>query len=217
MNDLRSIRSPPRRLIGSGLRWNIAALHSLRIWKGVINATSANSRKEYKVMPKAKPVSLHPLTFYEELRHLVRVSSEKVRIATKHRRRHRQKPQRKDTPESIHYQVGYQRKLPGEMGLSFSDVTAFLQYSICCGVPINWMRLNVQYLHTQSRNWIIPTAQVFGSTGINAELGGAGLTSTVTWSKSLSGPSATMAGPTNVTLSKVLPVITEPVRARSLM
>jgi hypothetical protein len=38
-------------------------------------------------MPKAKPISLHPLTFHEALKHLVRVDPEKVGITTKRRKK----------------------------------------------------------------------------------------------------------------------------------
>jgi hypothetical protein len=36
-------------------------------------------------MPKAKPISLHPLTFHEALKALVRVDPEKVGVTTKRR------------------------------------------------------------------------------------------------------------------------------------
>jgi len=43
-------------------------------------------------MPKAKPVSLHPLTFHEALKAIVKVDPEKVGISTKRRKkRERQK------------------------------------------------------------------------------------------------------------------------------
>jgi hypothetical protein len=37
-------------------------------------------------MPKAKPISLHPLTFHEALKHLVRVDPDKVGITSKRRK-----------------------------------------------------------------------------------------------------------------------------------
>ncbi|MGD0120857.1 MAG: hypothetical protein ABSD30_22545, partial [Candidatus Binatus sp.] len=41
-------------------------------------------------MPKAKPISLHPLTFHEALKHLVRIDPDSVGITSKRRRRKRQ-------------------------------------------------------------------------------------------------------------------------------
>jgi len=37
-------------------------------------------------MPKAKPISLHPLTFHEALKHLVRVDPDSVGITPKRRK-----------------------------------------------------------------------------------------------------------------------------------
>jgi hypothetical protein len=43
-------------------------------------------------MPKAKPISLHPLTFHEALKHLVRVDPEKVGLISKKRKPKKMKP-----------------------------------------------------------------------------------------------------------------------------
>jgi hypothetical protein len=43
-------------------------------------------------MPKAKPVSLHPLTFHEALKHLVKVDPDKVGLSTKRRKQAKQQP-----------------------------------------------------------------------------------------------------------------------------
>jgi len=40
-------------------------------------------------MPKAKPVSLHPLTFDEALKYLIDVDPDKVRITRKQRKKKR--------------------------------------------------------------------------------------------------------------------------------
>ena len=45
-------------------------------------------------MPKAKPISLHPLTFHEALEAIVKVDPEKVGIASKHREKRKRKQQR---------------------------------------------------------------------------------------------------------------------------
>jgi hypothetical protein len=37
-------------------------------------------------MPKAKPISLHPLTFHEALEHLVRIDPDSVGITSKRRK-----------------------------------------------------------------------------------------------------------------------------------
>jgi hypothetical protein len=42
-------------------------------------------------MPKAKPISLHPLTFHEALKHLVRIDPDSVGITPKRRKQRRQK------------------------------------------------------------------------------------------------------------------------------
>jgi hypothetical protein len=42
-------------------------------------------------MPKAKPISLHPLTFHEALKHLVRIDPDSVGITTKRRRTKRKR------------------------------------------------------------------------------------------------------------------------------
>jgi hypothetical protein len=42
-------------------------------------------------MPKANPISLHPLTFHEALKHLVRVDPEKVGLKVKQGKRKRRK------------------------------------------------------------------------------------------------------------------------------
>jgi hypothetical protein len=39
-------------------------------------------------MPKAKPVSLHPLTFHEALKAIINVDPEKIGITTKRRKKH---------------------------------------------------------------------------------------------------------------------------------
>jgi hypothetical protein len=38
-------------------------------------------------MPKANPVSLHPLTFHEALKHLVKVDPDRVGLTTKRRKK----------------------------------------------------------------------------------------------------------------------------------
>lgn len=48
-------------------------------------------------MPKAKPISLHPLTFHEALKHLVKVDPDKVGLTSKRRikkKRHKLIPQK---------------------------------------------------------------------------------------------------------------------------
>jgi hypothetical protein len=42
-------------------------------------------------MPKAKPVSLHPLTFDEAIKAIISVDPEKVGITSKHRGKRRRK------------------------------------------------------------------------------------------------------------------------------
>jgi hypothetical protein len=42
-------------------------------------------------MPKAKPVSLHPLTFHEALKHLVRIDPDSVGIVSKRRTKRKRK------------------------------------------------------------------------------------------------------------------------------
>jgi len=46
-------------------------------------------------MGKAKPVSLHPLSFHDALRALVKVDPEKVGITTKHRSKHKRRERRR--------------------------------------------------------------------------------------------------------------------------
>jgi hypothetical protein len=45
-------------------------------------------------MPKAKPISLHPLTFHEALKHLVRVDPDSVGINSKRRKKRSAKAKR---------------------------------------------------------------------------------------------------------------------------
>jgi hypothetical protein len=45
-------------------------------------------------MPKARPVSLHPLSLDEALKALIRVDPEKVGITSKHRKKHARKKQK---------------------------------------------------------------------------------------------------------------------------
>jgi hypothetical protein len=42
-------------------------------------------------MPKAKPVSLHPLTFHEALKHLIRVDPDSVGITSKRRKKRKRR------------------------------------------------------------------------------------------------------------------------------
>jgi hypothetical protein len=42
-------------------------------------------------MPKAKPVSLHPLTFHEALKHLVKVDPDRVGLTSKRRKKRRKR------------------------------------------------------------------------------------------------------------------------------
>ena len=48
-------------------------------------------------MPKAKPISLHPLTFHEALKHLVRVNLDSVGITPKRRKPRLAKSKSKQT------------------------------------------------------------------------------------------------------------------------
>jgi len=56
-------------------------------------------------MPRAERISLHPLTFHEALKHLVRVDPDSVGIASKRRKQRRrrqpksEKPKRSNNPE----------------------------------------------------------------------------------------------------------------------
>jgi hypothetical protein len=45
-------------------------------------------------MPKAKPLSLHPLTFHEALKHLVRIDPDSVGITSKRRTKRSAKAKR---------------------------------------------------------------------------------------------------------------------------
>ena len=49
-------------------------------------------------MPKAKPISLHPLTFHEALKHLVRIDPDSVGITPK-RRTKRKRAVTKSSPK----------------------------------------------------------------------------------------------------------------------
>jgi len=49
-------------------------------------------------MPKAKPISLHPLTFHEALKHLVRVDPDRVGLTPK-RRKQRKRRKRVTNPQ----------------------------------------------------------------------------------------------------------------------
>ena len=40
-------------------------------------------------MPKAKPISLHPLTFHEAIKHLVRIDPDAVGITSERRKKRR--------------------------------------------------------------------------------------------------------------------------------
>jgi hypothetical protein len=42
-------------------------------------------------MPKAKPISFHPLTFHEALKHLVRIDPDSVGIAPKRREKRKRR------------------------------------------------------------------------------------------------------------------------------
>jgi hypothetical protein len=46
-------------------------------------------------MPKAKPVSLHPLTFHEALKAIINVDPDRVGLTSKKRTSHRKKRARK--------------------------------------------------------------------------------------------------------------------------
>jgi hypothetical protein len=46
-------------------------------------------------MPKAKPISLHPLTFHEAIKALVKVDPDNVGITSKHRQKQKQTKHRK--------------------------------------------------------------------------------------------------------------------------
>jgi hypothetical protein len=51
-------------------------------------------------MPKAKPISLHPLTFHEALKHLVRIDPDSVGITSKRRKRRARRKKPKVTSRS---------------------------------------------------------------------------------------------------------------------
>jgi hypothetical protein len=51
-------------------------------------------------MPKAKPVSLHPLTFHEALKALVGVDPDRVGITSKRRKQRGPKPKSKANPRA---------------------------------------------------------------------------------------------------------------------
>jgi hypothetical protein len=46
-------------------------------------------------MPKAKPISLHPLTFHEALTHLVRIDPDSVGVVSERRKRRIRKQKNK--------------------------------------------------------------------------------------------------------------------------
>ncbi len=46
-------------------------------------------------MPKAKPISLHPLTFHEALKHLAKVDPDRVGLTSKRRKERTPKPKSK--------------------------------------------------------------------------------------------------------------------------
>jgi len=47
-------------------------------------------------MPKAKPISLHPLGFHDALKALVNVDPEKVGISSAHRKKHARRKKRQE-------------------------------------------------------------------------------------------------------------------------
>lgn len=47
-------------------------------------------------MGKARPVSLHPLSFEEAIKGLIRVDPDKVGLSSKHRSKHKKKTDRKN-------------------------------------------------------------------------------------------------------------------------